>query len=265
MRTNPLTPDILIKTLKRSSLPTVLVEGKDDFLIYRKFQNKIGARFVSFLGCGGRNTLLNIYDRKKEFSNKKVMFIADKDMWVFSSVPEKYNDIIFTKGYSIENDLYEDGQLFLNEILESNEKERFKIIINQLILWFAFEVNKIKSEEEYNTEFSEVTILSKNTFDRELNKFTDNFISKRGKEDADNEIVKKIVDSFVHKLRGKFIFQIFELLFQERKNKKGKVTYTKEQLFDLCYTEGIRDKNNETNMNRLVNELLKFKNYKKNN
>ena len=32
----PLTPEILIATLKRSNLKTILIEGKDDLLIYKK-------------------------------------------------------------------------------------------------------------------------------------------------------------------------------------------------------------------------------------
>ncbi|MCD4793896.1 MAG: DUF4435 domain-containing protein [Bacteroidales bacterium] len=258
MRQNPLTPDILIETLKRSNLPTVLIEGKDDIIIYRKFQNKIGARYVSFQECGGRNTLLKIFDRKDELSNKKIMFIADKDMWVFSSVPEKYNEIFFTKGYSIENDLYEDGQSLIQGFFSDNEKDRFKKIIQEIIYWFAFEVNKIKSDEGYDAEFSEVTILSTKTFNKALNKFTEYFISKRGIENFQNETVIEINDNYIQKLRGKFIFQVLELLFQERINKE-EVTYTKNQLFDLCYTIGIQDNNKETNMNRFVNELLEFK------
>lgn len=261
MRNNALTPDIIIKTLKRSDLPTVLVEGKDDFFIYRKFQNKIGARYVSFLPCGGRNTLLKVFDRKGELNNKKVMFIADKDMWVFSFIPEKYKDIIFTKGYSIENDLYEDGKSLIKNLFKDNENIRFKKILREVTLWFAFEVNKINSDERYNAKFSDVTLLSTKIFNRELNKFTENFISRRGIENIQDETVKEINDNFIQKLRGKFIFQIIELLFQKREIKKD-ITYTKKQLFDLCYAEGIRDNNKETNMNNFINYLLKFKDNK---
>lgn len=260
MRQNPLTSEILIDTLKRSSLPTILVEGKDDFIIYRKFQEKIGVRYVSFLRCGGRNTLLKIFDRKDELDNKKIMFVADKDLWVFSSVPEMYNEILFTKGYSIENDLYEDGQSLIQKLFNTKEEERFKLIIKEIIYWFAYEVNKIKSNQGYDAYFSEVTILSTKTFDRLLNKFTDNFIKNRGVENNQNETVKEIKDNFILKLRGKFIFQVLELIFQERKIKEDKsVSYTKNQLFDLCFTEGIRDDKKKTNINRFINELIIFK------
>lgn len=40
MRENPLTPEILLETLKRSSLKTVLVEGTDDMEVYRKDEKK---------------------------------------------------------------------------------------------------------------------------------------------------------------------------------------------------------------------------------
>ncbi len=261
MGENSLTPDIIIETLKRSSLPTILVEGKDDFIIYRKFQDKIGARYVSFLICGGRNTLLKIFDRKDEFSNKKVMFIADKDMWVFSLIPEKYKDIFFTKGYSIENDLYEDGKFFIQSLFDNSENVKFEKIVKEVIGWFAFEVNKIKSDENYDAKFSDVTLLSTKIFHRNLNKFTEDFISKRGIENKQNKTVIEIENDFVRKLRGKFIFQVIVLIFQERTG-RNKITYTKEQLFDLCYTEGMRDSNKKTNVNKFINQLLKFKDNK---
>jgi hypothetical protein len=59
--------DELVATLKRSNLPTILVEGDDDVMVYRQFEKQFGARKVSILPCGGRNTLLKVFERKHEF------------------------------------------------------------------------------------------------------------------------------------------------------------------------------------------------------
>jgi hypothetical protein len=105
-----LTIDDIVATLKRSSLPTVLVEGKEDIIIYRQIEQLFGATKINFLPCGGRNTLLKIFERRNEFSNIKTFFIADKDMWVFETPPIEYHEVLFTTGYCLENDLYIDGK-----------------------------------------------------------------------------------------------------------------------------------------------------------
>jgi hypothetical protein len=38
MSKNPLTADIIIETMKRSSLNTLFIEGKDDLLIYENYR-----------------------------------------------------------------------------------------------------------------------------------------------------------------------------------------------------------------------------------
>ena len=101
-----LTVDEIVNTLKRSSLTTVLVEGKDDILIYRWIEDEIGIVNANFLPCGGRDKLLQVYERRHEFADLKTIFVADRDAYVYINPPVNYNDIIWTNGYSIENDLY---------------------------------------------------------------------------------------------------------------------------------------------------------------
>ena len=61
---NPLTPEIIISTLKHSSLNTVLIEGKDDLQVYNLMEKNIDNALISFLPCGGRNTLLKVLEEK---------------------------------------------------------------------------------------------------------------------------------------------------------------------------------------------------------
>lgn len=102
-----------IGTLSRSTLPTVVVEGENDPPIYRKIEDLLGKDpYIDSLPVGGRDNLLEIYERKEEFPQVPVAFMADPDMWVLEdpfNMLKTYEDIIWTAGYSLENDLYADG------------------------------------------------------------------------------------------------------------------------------------------------------------
>ena len=255
-RENPLTPEILLAILERSSLLNVLIEGVDDSNVYRNFEKKIGIRSLSFLNCGGRAALLKIYERRNELANKKILFIADRDMWVFSSVPTQYSDIVFTNGYSIENDLYADGRSLLKPLFSPSELDKFDMILNEVVEWFAFEVDKCFNNQAYDAKFSDISILSTKNFDRTQLKFTEDFIKNRGLTPPKTDTKEAILSSYQKKLRGKFIFQIIELLFQIREG--SGVSYTKLQLFDLCFSEYTRHPNSCPNIEKIITELNNF-------
>ena len=80
----------IVDTLKRTSLLTVLVEGKDDASVYRYLEHKINIDDVDVLICDGRSKLIKIFERREEFKNTKVVFLADKDMWFFVGIPKQY-------------------------------------------------------------------------------------------------------------------------------------------------------------------------------
>lgn len=63
-----MTVDELVASLRRTTLPTVLVEGSDDMNVYRWIEDRLDPAQVSILTCGGRNTLLQVYERRAEFS-----------------------------------------------------------------------------------------------------------------------------------------------------------------------------------------------------
>ena len=102
-----------VNTLCRSHLPTLVVEGEHDSLIYEEIEYLLGTPYIKSLPVGGRDNLLEIYERRKEFSSQvPVAFMADPDMWVLEdphNMLKRYVDIIWTTGYSLENDLYADG------------------------------------------------------------------------------------------------------------------------------------------------------------
>lgn len=203
----------IVSYLKRTTLPTVLVEGTDDKSVYRHIESRLENLEVDILVCGGREALLEIFSRKREFSRSSVVFVADKDMWYFTGIPEQYKqEIIFSNGYSLENDLYV-KELFEN-LLEADEKEQFYQLISELSKWFAFEVSRYKSEGYA-------------LCDIHINKITDgNMLAQRyldeiGFVEPDTELVRDIITNYQHCLRGKNLFQAI-LRFLSNNNRKSK-------------------------------------------
>jgi len=256
MRGNPFTPEELVEVLKRSNLPTVLVEGADDIEVYRHFEDKIGIRKIDFIACGGRNSLLKIFERRDEFASKKVMYIADKDMWVFTSLPAEYQSIVFTTGYCIENDLYMDGENLISNLFNESERLRIKQILSGVLPWFAFEVDKFLQDEFYNARFSDVTLLNTSVLDRNSNCLTVDFLTDRNFASPKTDTLTDLDNNMKVKFRGKFLFQIFELIFQSRTN--DSVKYHRKQLFNLCFVEGIRDAESNTYANWILNEISTY-------
>lgn len=66
-----LTTEELIATLRNTSLPTVVVEGLDDMIVYRAIEQRLSHLNVSILPTGGRSKLLDIYKRKGEIQSKQ--------------------------------------------------------------------------------------------------------------------------------------------------------------------------------------------------
>ena len=135
-----LTVDELVAVLGRSQLPTVIVEGQVDIQIYRWIEESIINRKVDIQSAGGRNNLLLVYKRRNEFAHLPVAFVADRDLWLFSGIPPGYPDIIWTEGYSIENDLYAGANL--ENLLNVDEVDEHRQVLEAIIEWFAFEVEE---------------------------------------------------------------------------------------------------------------------------
>jgi len=246
------TPNEIIANLQDVHIPTVLVEGKYDFVIYQKLQEKIGLLEVNFMPCGGRTALLDIFERRNEFPNKKVIFIADKDLWVFTGVPAEYEEVFFTLGYSIENDLYHDGKARLEELLDQKEIERRDKILENVCDWFAFEVELWKNNKAHDNKFSDVTILHESFMPpNKTNVWSASFLTDRNYQKPSQAILDDLQANYSLKLRGKYIFQIYHKVFRERK--KGETRYEQKQLMDMCLRRGIAENESDTSMNRVIN------------
>jgi hypothetical protein len=190
--------DEIINILKRTSVLTVLVEGKDDASVYRYLEDKINIDDVDLFICGGRLQLVRIFERRDEFRNAKVIFLADKDMWFFADIPTQYEEIIFTDGYSIENDLYIESNF--NKLLDKGEVQKFRDLIRELSIWFAFEVTRYKETGDSNCDVNIARICPNDILCSNF-KQTINFI------DPPQELVDFINHEYTRALRGKNLFQ----------------------------------------------------------
>lgn len=220
-----LTVDEIVETLKRSTLTTVLVEGKDDVMIYRWIEDEIGVTNASFFPCGGRDKLLQVFERRSEFSHIKSVFVADKDAYVYINTPPELDEVIFTNGYSIENDLY-CGRA-IEALLSNDEKEIFKTSLNSFIEFYAFEVEKCINGQEYNFRVHPLHILCeikhevKSEFLKEIN-----FVP------AQDSTKLQISENYDLLIRGK---SLFALLVRILNDKRRQIKHPKVTLLEHCY------------------------------
>jgi len=248
---SPLTPEILIATLKRSNLKTVLIEGKDDLLIYKKIESELEDLDINILPCNGRTALLEVFKNKSDIDSE-LLFICDADLWVFDNKAPISDDLIVTEGYSIENELYQDGSTILNKLLSANEIISKNLMLSNICEWFAYEVEKYLNCQTCDCKFSEVTILNTNVMARNSN----NFINERMNSKASDNLIDDIKANYDVKLRGKYLFQIYEKLFQQRS--KQAVKYRRDQLFDLIYNIVSSDNEPNKNINNRIKQISEF-------
>ena len=219
-----LTPDEIIAYLKRTSQLTVLVEGDDDKMVYRYIESKLEDLEIDCLDCGGRPALLSIFSRRSEFPDSPVIFIADKDMWFFTRVPERYSSgIIFTQGYSIENDLYLKD--FFESLLEADDREKFSSLIASLARWQAFHVVAFNISGSCQCDYHvnqiapppNVSLCPKHLADIAFSEPPD-------------ELVRQIRDSYFISLRGK---TLFEAILRYLNGRSRPSSYSKANLLEL--------------------------------
>lgn len=138
-----LTVDELLGLLKKTSLPTVIVEGDDDMIVYRRLENRLAHLGVSILPAGGRTKVLDLFRRRTEVhTSVKLAFLVDQDTWVNTGVPAEFVSptLLSTWGYSIENDIFADGELC--NLLIGPEAMRFDRDLVQFVEWYALALSR---------------------------------------------------------------------------------------------------------------------------
>jgi hypothetical protein len=220
-----LTVDEIVETLKRSSLTTVLVEGVDDVMIYRWIEDEIGIENANFFPCGGRGMLLQVFERRHEFSNLKVVFVADKDTYVYSEPPPQYSDIIWTNGYSIENDLYYGRKI--EQILSKDELEIFLISLESFTEYYSFEIENFLNGKDFSFKRHPQHIVSDITHNVKPELLQEiNFV------EADPKLVSNVKENYDVLIRGK---SLFALLTRILCGKNRAIKHSKASLLEHCY------------------------------
>lgn len=214
-----LTVDELVSALRRSRLPTIVVEGKEDMQIFRWMEDMLEVPEVDILGVGGRSNLLAVYDRRNEFAHLPVAFIADQDKELFTQLPEGYEDIIWTQGYSIENDLYAGAEPSLENLMDPREANEHGKVLNTIVEWFAFEVEEFLEgrSPEFDHHCDEVVPRSQTEMD-------DGFRQRRGFHPPNSALQRQIRKAYQLQLRGKQLFQVL-VRFLSASNRSPKYSY----------------------------------------
>ena len=222
---NPLTVEVLVAYLARSTLPTIIVEGKDDMPIYRWVEERLGSRTANVMSVGGRNNLLSVYEQRQKFAELPVAFVADRDMWLFSGIPSDYVGVIWTEGYSIENDLYADAEL--ENLLAVEESQEHQQLRDAIVEWFAFEVDEYLAGREYrvSNHCNDVVPLGQTRID-------ECFQKKRGIRPPSEEIHRQILEEYRLQLRGKLLFQML-IRFLSESDRYRNFGYRK--LYDFAF------------------------------
>lgn len=201
--------DEFIATLRRSSLPTIIVEGIDDIVVYRYFEERLSRWGVSLMPVGGRQMVIDIFKRRGEFSAVKLAFVADMDFFVHSGVPADLvsDELIFTDGYSVENDVFRDG--CLERLLKVEEREKFSDELAKFLRWYALALSR------YLAGSSESISLHP---ERVLSNYDDLIVLVEGEVYPD-ALLQSVQDDYRKLLRGKSLMP----LLVRRTNYKGRV------------------------------------------
>lgn len=221
------TVEELVSTLHRSKLPTVIVEGKDDMQIFRWMEEHLKVHEVDVLGVDGRPNLFAVYDRKSDFQHIPVAFIADKDKELFTQLLAGYDEIIWTQGYSIENDLYAGANPSLESLMDPHEVVEHSQLLGIIVDWFAFEVEELLSGRtpEFNHHCNKVVPQDQTVMDND-------FQQRRGFRYPNSELQQQIRDVYQLQLRGKLLFQML-VRFLSKSNRR--VKHSIHSLYEVAF------------------------------
>ena len=200
MTTPYFTVDEWVVALNRMRDPIVIVEGKDDVRICRWAAERLGIGRMDIYPAGGRQMLLDVYGRRSEYAHLAVAFVADRDLSLFCCVPQGYNDVIWTEGYSIENDIYAD---VLEDLLNADEVIPHRETLASLVEWFAFEVEQHLDgcDAHINKHLDQIVPLGETSVDP-------NLLTSRQFRSPNAVLHQQIKNDYQLQLRGKFLFQL---------------------------------------------------------
>ena len=216
-------------------IPTVIVEGENDIPIYRRIEKYIGVQDADVIQVGGRNNLLLLYERRKEFAHLPVAFVADRDLWLFSGIPPGYPDIIWTEGYSIENDLYAGADL--EKVLNANDVDEHRQVLDSIIEWFAFEVEEHLACRPAHVATGLDTVVQLGTTE-----IDQGFRQSRGFRLPDAKLHQQIKDAYQLQLRGRLLFEMLIRFLNSHPGNQYSVVRLHQTAFDEKSPDELMDR-----------------------
>ncbi|WP_084545523.1 DUF4435 domain-containing protein [Cupriavidus malaysiensis] len=218
------TVDEIYEILRRTSLPTVLVEGKDDIIFYRSVEHELRDLDVDMFPAGNKDAVLELRRRIKENPiSAPVVFVVDNDLWVYSIAgrPSGIEDLITTTGYSIENDLFIDGDL--ESFLRPDEVSGFKSELKLFLRWYALSINRNINglPSSFRTHAGKV-LDDKAFYEAEM--------TLQEGEVYPEALLEEIQSNYGTLLRGK---SLFALLLRQLSGKKRDVKFGGKQLMEI--------------------------------
>lgn len=235
------TADELIALIRKSHLPTVIVEGDDDARVVRWLEEKTGATQMSFLEVGGRTNLLRLHARRRELAPARVTFLADRDVWVVCGIPAGFDDLIWTNGYSLENDVFEGSQIL--NLLDMDELADHADIIAKAAEWYAFEILEYRAGRPAFVGRSLFTVID--SVSRTLKA---DFLIERQFAPAPIEVAAFLEGNYKRMFRGKHLFDAMLLVLSEAGRDPK---YSRDQLVDLT----LRMRSDDGLINQLISAL----------
>ncbi|WP_447756873.1 hypothetical protein [Sphingopyxis fribergensis] len=202
----PLNKDEIVSYLANSTLPTLVVEGRDDMSFLRPIEKQI--KGLDILVADGKDAALHVLDSIDNIECP-IAILVDLDFWSIDGIPPQYEGrprLIVTDGYSIENDLIRDANLF--ELLHGPEIDRFHRAALLLSKWFAccrFSKNFSK-DRPWNARIKKVISLEDLSYEKTALTFMTIF-------SVEPERASYIFDNFHKFFRGKSLKSLYQLFF----------------------------------------------------
>jgi len=243
------TIDEILDELRNSALNTLLliVEGRDDIQIYREIAfrhlsaSQIAFDFVGVINedgkrdGGGRNLLLTLFERMKSelpSLKRKVLFFADRDLKIFGTIPAEWGGVHFTDGYSIENDLFADGQP--HSSLHADEQPIWQEMIDKLCNWFA---GQVLLWSDGRADKMKIDLTMRNLDHLEG-------IVKIAPDCPDLDLAARIKTNFIRLTRGKHLLELLWHIHHARPT-----GHFRKEIFHFwqdCINRGLENSNSHT-------------------
>lgn len=214
--------DELFALLKKTTIPTILVEGKDDIIIYRRIEDDLDDIGVDMLPAGNKGSVLELREKiKNEPISAPIAFVVDKDLWVYYGCEEKYSDVITTEGYSIENDVFFDGELL--SLMSADEVALFHQELAKFLRWYALTLHRSNLGGGDSYRESAFKVLNDD-------QFYETSIELRDDEQYPEEFFHEIHERYGDLLRGK---SLFALLVRQLSHGNRRTKFSVNQLMEI--------------------------------